>query len=317
MKLIMKSRLKSIYISVIRGSRFQLQKEGLKSKLYLNVGCGPNIHENFINLDYLWYSNLDLCWDITKGIPLADNSLLGVFTEHCLEHVSYLDAYKVLLDFRRMLKPGGNLRIVVPDAELFLDRYHKGKLGEKVNFPNGLTACGMTPSGITPMMEINRVFRGHGHLFAYDYITLETTLKRAGFVDIRKESFMRGRDSALVIDSEHRAYSSLYVEASVPNQVLQPNLNNAEAYYNQSTFHLALGKYKQVIEDSTQALYLNPSFAEVYYNRGTARAILRDKQGAIEDLQKAAELFSEQGKMDHYQQVQDYLVMTLSDKVRG
>ena len=38
-------------------------------------------------------------------------------------------------------------------------------------------------------------------------------LSRAGFRDIVKESFRHGRDPAVLIDSEHRAVESLYMEA--------------------------------------------------------------------------------------------------------
>jgi predicted SAM-dependent methyltransferase len=76
-----------------------------------------------------------LCWDITKGIPLEDSSLLGIFIEHCLEHISYSDAYNILFDLLGKLRPGGTLRVVVPDPELYLDLYQRGKLGERINFP--------------------------------------------------------------------------------------------------------------------------------------------------------------------------------------
>ena len=66
------------------------------------------------------------------------------------------------------------------------------------------------------MMEINQVFRGHGHQFAYDYLTLEVMLQTAGFVNIKKESFRCGRDHKLLIDTEWRTLESLYVEASAP-----------------------------------------------------------------------------------------------------
>jgi predicted SAM-dependent methyltransferase len=205
-----------IYSTIIRGRRCQLRKNSLTSKRYLNVGCGGNLCENFINLDYQWAPNLDLCWDITKGIPLRDNSLQGIFTEHCLEHIPFEDTRNVLVDFKRLLRPGGVLRIIVPDAELFVDAYFKMKAGLKssLSWTPGNSSC---RDGITPMMMINGVFNGFGHRFAYDYETLEMMLKSAKFVDIRKEHFRCGREGTLLIDYEKRAGESLYVEASKPH----------------------------------------------------------------------------------------------------
>ena len=207
-------KVQHFYSRVIRSKKIQLQQSHLQSKRYLNVGSGGNIFDNFINLDYQWRPRLDLCWDITKGIPLKDHSLAGILTEHCLEHIPYPEIGKVLADFRRMLEPGGTLRIIVPDAELYLDIYQREKAGESVDFPRGAHSDNTMQNDVTPMMIVNRVFREFGHQFAYDYRTFEMLLRRAGFVDIRKESFMHGRDQSLLIDSRKRAHESLYVEAS-------------------------------------------------------------------------------------------------------
>lgn len=211
------AKVRTLYGNLVRGKK-ELQKKRFESKLYLDIGCGPKLHDNFINLDYDWRPNIDLCWDITKGIPIKDSSLLGVYTEHCLEHISYTDVCEVLGEMQRILKPGGTLRIIVPDAELYLDLYIKGKSGEKVKFPYGTPAYPSMTNQTTPMMEINQVFRGHGHQFAYDYLTLEAMLQKAGFVNIQKETFRCGRDRTLLIDSEERACESLYVEASLPDK---------------------------------------------------------------------------------------------------
>jgi SAM-dependent methyltransferase len=221
-------RLVLIRSAIIRGRRFQLRKSNLGSKRYLIVGTGPALplNESFINLDYYWRPNLDLCWDITKEQPLEDNSLSGIFMEHTLEHLSYLDGKNVLMCCYRMLRPGGTLRLSVPDFEIYLEVYRRRKLGERIIFPYGyldkLGAYGETPSDTTPMMVINVMSRGAGervdysHKFTYDYETLELMLRRCGFVNIRRESFMRGRDTVLLIDYEERADESLYVEASKP-----------------------------------------------------------------------------------------------------
>lgn len=180
-------------------------------KHYLNVGCGENVRHDFINLDYQWRPNIQLCWDITKGLPLPDNSIKGIFSEHCLEHIAYFQCCRVLKEFYRILRPGGVVRIIVPDAELYLDLYQKGKQGESVEFPN-LNQQDLQ-NRFTPMMVVNSVFRDHGHLFAYDARTLEVMLSKVGFDDIREESFMNGRDNNLLIDSRKRAAESLCIEA--------------------------------------------------------------------------------------------------------
>jgi hypothetical protein len=65
-------------------------------------------------------------------------------------------------------------------------------------------------------MSVNRAFRGYDHFYAYDAETLHMMLSACGFVDIRKETFLHGRDPYLLIDSSKRADESLYIEASRP-----------------------------------------------------------------------------------------------------
>lgn len=48
---------------------------------------------------------------------------------------------------------------------------------------------------------------------------------------------------------------------------------------------------------------VDSKFADVYYRRGLARSQIQDNQGARQDLQKAADLYKQQGKTDDYQKV--------------
>ena len=205
------SKIQLLYSWLIRGRRFQLNKLNNNGKHYLNVACGDRAHPDFVNLDYQWRPGIELCWDITKGMPFKARSIKGIFIEHCLEHFTYYQCCGLLKEFHRMLQPGGVVRIVAPDAELYLDLYQKSQQGEFVEFP--FVSRQDLQNGVTPMMAVNRVFRDHGHLFAYDAKTLEMMLRNAGFADIRKESFRTGWDENLLIDSEERKVESLYVEA--------------------------------------------------------------------------------------------------------
>jgi hypothetical protein len=64
------------------------------------------------------------------------------------------------------------------------------------------------------MMAVNRIFRGYGHQFCYDYETLRNMLAHVGFTQIEKRSFMEGNMPSLLIDSELRKPQSLYLEAT-------------------------------------------------------------------------------------------------------
>lgn len=203
-----------IYGALIRGKKIQLKHVNKINRQYLNVGCGRSIASDFINLDYAWIPGIDLCWDITRGIPFRANTITGIYTEHCLEHITLLQCQKVLEDLCRILKPRGILRIIVPDAELYLNLYQRASQGESVRFPYVTDAD--IKNGFLPMMAINRIFRQDRHLYTYDYRMLKAMLEKAGFINIRREKFLSGRDEKLLIDNERRSIESLYVEAEKP-----------------------------------------------------------------------------------------------------
>lgn len=201
----------------VRNRAFQLHKDRIRNLRYLDVGCGRNVHEEFINVDYLWHPGVDVCWDIGRSIPFPSASMKGIFTEHCLEHFSIPVAFAVLKECWRVLTPGGLLRIIVPDAELYLELYHRQRRGdENALFP--FQESESFNNMFSPIMSVNRVFyqdrdSPSGHRFMYDFQLLKLLLDRLGFESARKVSFREGRDPILLIDSESRRSESLYVEA--------------------------------------------------------------------------------------------------------
>jgi predicted SAM-dependent methyltransferase len=201
--------------ALIRNRRFHIRNDAIARKEYLDIGCGPRTHNSYINLDYAWRPGIDICWDVTKGLPLPNESVRGVFTEHCLEHLPFMAVDGVLADCWRVLKPGGTIRVIVPDGELYLRRYCGSLAGETTSslpYADGDRYQGL----YSPMMSVNRIFRSHGHQFIYDFDTLRQLLLKNGFIDVQKEQCGSGRDRELLIDTEARAVESLYVEASKP-----------------------------------------------------------------------------------------------------
>lgn len=196
---------------LIRNKAFQLDSRRIRGLRYLDIGTGPNTHEDFVNVDFQWTPAIDLCWDITRGLPFPDGAMDGIFSEHCLEHLPQAKGLELLKECRRVLSTQGTLRVVVPDAGLYLARYADPSSGA---FPYGATAGGIT----SPLIAVNAAFyqdreSSFGHVWMYDFDLLEKTLKAAGFETVVLADFRSGRDPKLLVDSEHRRCESLYVEA--------------------------------------------------------------------------------------------------------
>jgi predicted SAM-dependent methyltransferase len=175
---------------------------------YVDLGCGPNTDPSFCNVDYLWRPDVDICCDVTRGIPLPDAYASGIFSEHMLEHITLEQGMALLRDCRRVLRPGAVLRVVVPDGGLYLSAYNTGApmpyaASDASNFPIA-----------TPMVSVNRIMRNHGHLFIWDCETLSLALRSAGFSEVARQEFGLGWDIALATrDSQHRRIESMYVDA--------------------------------------------------------------------------------------------------------
>lgn len=91
------------------------------------------------------------------------------------------------------------------------------------------------------------------------------------------------------------------------NQALRLNPNLSEAYYYQGRARYRLGYTQAAIEAYTQAIAREPDCAQAYYHRGLANNDLKEFVSAAEDLQKAAELFHEQGDRTGFRLAQDTL----------
>ena len=213
------AKVQSLVGRLIRNRRFQLDRPRVRGGTHLDIGCGLNSHANLINLDYLWHPGVDVCWDITRGLPFADAALRGVFSEHCLEHFPLQAARALLREIRRVLAPGGTVRIIVPDGELYLRTY--------VQQLDGDTSCSFpyqqqeqSRDLWSPMVSVNRIFYQDreslfGHRLTYDFQLLELLLREAGFTGVARCNFLTGRDPKLLADTADRRVESLYVEASV------------------------------------------------------------------------------------------------------
>lgn len=207
------NKVQLLVAALIRGRTafMNLKTEGL----ILDVGCGPNINSSNINLNYEWQPGVDVCCDITRGLPLKHDYVAGIYTEHCIEHIPFDAALFVFREFYRVMKPGTYARIIVPDLEIYVDKYNLFCKTGELSMP--YASDDVREDGIySPAMSVNRIFRAHGHQFIYDFPTMAAMLEKVGFVEVSKSRFGDGANPSLILDTPGRAIESLYVEARKP-----------------------------------------------------------------------------------------------------
>jgi len=85
-------------------------------KKRLNVGCGRNIREGWINLDNSDLPGIDIRFDLEQcqntPIPLPDDSIDEFLLSHVIEHVN--NALPLMQELWRVAKPNAVCTILVP-----------------------------------------------------------------------------------------------------------------------------------------------------------------------------------------------------------
>jgi SAM-dependent methyltransferase len=191
----------------------------------LNVACGTITHPHWNNVDFSPYALMarhrrlavllrkvgiisDLRWqrlgavdpdivrwDLRKGIPFPESSLDVVYHSHFLEHLTQKNAIAFLGECRRVLKPGGVLRIAVPDLAIQIRSYCETKNDPQQHeeaialiFDQVVRDKAVGPSeqrGLTRVIESlargTPESTGERHLWMYDATSLGTVLTRVGF----------------------------------------------------------------------------------------------------------------------------------------
>lgn len=186
-----------------RQARALAQRPG---PLRLHLGCGFNYLPGWVNSDLVG-GKVDLAWNLLSPLPFADNSVDAIFTEHVFEHMPYSHALQVLAHCRRALKPGGVLRVGVPDAGMYARMYAED--------PEGLRTFRWGRA--TPMLALREVFQEHAHVSAYDEETLLLVLDEAGFPGARVTAPGTSELLETAPDLPARWSETVYAEVTKPS----------------------------------------------------------------------------------------------------
>ncbi len=94
----------------------------LPSPLYLNLGCGLDVREDFLNIDLFSNDDRVINMDVRK-LDFPNNSVDLILASDILEHFSHHETDAILTEWARVLKPGGILIIRCPSLRLQVKAY--------------------------------------------------------------------------------------------------------------------------------------------------------------------------------------------------
>jgi len=92
----------------------------------LNIGCGGKREEGYVNVDIFEGEGVDEVFSM-DNIPYLDGTISAIHSEHALEHVGYRSIEKTLREWYRVLQPGAELILKIPDLDLCCQNLLSGK----------------------------------------------------------------------------------------------------------------------------------------------------------------------------------------------
>lgn len=133
----------------------------------LHLGCGKAYLPGFLNVDLFSNIKADAYHDVTN-LPYPVESFDEVYCCHLLEHVHRHAVVATLNHWRSLLKPGGILRLAVPNFEAICEHYMENRNLEVL-------------MGLIYAAQDNYLNR---HTVTFDRQYLTKMLESAGFVEI-------------------------------------------------------------------------------------------------------------------------------------
>ena len=195
-------------------------------ELKLNIGCGTSGIEGWVNIDNspsILLSRWPLGkrifrtpnWpldvrriDVRKRIPYPDASVACIYSSHTFEHFTYEESRAVSRECFRVLKPGGILRIVVPDLGIMVRDY-------LADTADPLASHRFVGRLLLTANVRDLIHAGAHHKQMFDARSLVHMLQEAGFPAPEVSAFGRSRIADIAeIEPESRRSESLYVEAT-------------------------------------------------------------------------------------------------------
>jgi ubiquinone/menaquinone biosynthesis C-methylase UbiE len=172
----------------------------------LHWGCGPITPYGWVNSDIAPAPGVDVVADIRNGLPLPDNRFDYIVSIHALPEIPYGDLDQALSELRRVLRPGGVLRLGLPDLEKAIRAY------QTKDIDYFLIGDEVTKS-LTGKMIVQLTWYGRSRsMFTAEFI--KELLARNGYQSITACEYRRTASQYPgIVELDDRQWESFFVEA--------------------------------------------------------------------------------------------------------
>lgn len=95
---------------------FKLNKNKKLNNRRLEIGVGSSRIPGFETLNIVGGRHVDYVFDASDPFPFSNDTYDLIYASHVLEHIPWYRALQTLVEWRRVLRPGGELQVWVPDG---------------------------------------------------------------------------------------------------------------------------------------------------------------------------------------------------------
>ncbi len=136
----------------------------------LHLGCGTKHLKGYTNIDIRYLPGVDEVNNIRFLRNYKENSVDEIYACHVLEHFGRWEYKEVLKRWNEILKPGGILRLAVPNFESICQHYTKTK----------------DLKSLIGLLYGGQDYDENYHYITFDYESLESELYKMNYASVTR-----------------------------------------------------------------------------------------------------------------------------------
>jgi len=150
---------------------YETKQVGVKDGLRLNLGSGGYNMEGFVNIDQFERVKPDIVANVTN-LEYGPNTVDEIYCGHLLEHLTWNEGQNALTHWLRILKPGGEIFIVVPDFEVLAQKFLANPTPNEMIYMNNIYIYSYVQDSL--------------HRYCYSASLLKYAMETVGFTNLEK-----------------------------------------------------------------------------------------------------------------------------------